>query len=183
MRRLLTTMTAAAALAIAACGEDEAADTARDTGQQAEQAAQQAAEATGADGLAAETQRLAEEIARAARELAENPEVDADQRLETAEKEANGLAEKAENELQESDPDLARALKDANERLAAGAADLREAQSTEDVGRVLEEELSQALLTRYIVSHEKRGLFDKGATEFTLRSGEEQGTFHLCISP
>jgi hypothetical protein len=40
---------------------------------------------------------------------------------------------------------------------------------------VAEDELSQALLTRYIVSHEKRGLLDKGATEFTFRSGEQQG--------
>ncbi|MGP3508421.1 hypothetical protein L0936_19470 [Paracidovorax citrulli] len=38
-----------------------------------------------------------------------------------------------------------------------------------------EEDLSQALKTRYIVSHEKRGWLDKGATEFTFRSGEEQG--------
>lgn len=38
-----------------------------------------------------------------------------------------------------------------------------------------EEELSQALLTRFIVSHEKRGLLDKGTTEFTFRNGDEQG--------
>ena len=37
------------------------------------------------------------------------------------------------------------------------------------------EELSQALLTRFIVSHEKRGLLDKGTTEFTFRNGDEQG--------
>lgn len=40
---------------------------------------------------------------------------------------------------------------------------------------VEEEELSQALRTRYIVSHEKRGMLDKGATEFVFRNGEEQG--------
>jgi hypothetical protein len=40
---------------------------------------------------------------------------------------------------------------------------------------VAEEDLSQALLTRYIVSREKQGLFDKGAAQFTFRSGEEQG--------
>ena len=40
---------------------------------------------------------------------------------------------------------------------------------------VAEAELSQSLLTRYIVSHEKRGLLDKGATEFTFRSGDQQG--------
>lgn len=38
-----------------------------------------------------------------------------------------------------------------------------------------EDELSQALLTRFVVSHEKRGLLDKGRTEFTFRSGDEQG--------
>lgn len=40
---------------------------------------------------------------------------------------------------------------------------------------VVESELSQSLLTRYIVSHEKRGLLDRGATEFTFRSGDQQG--------
>ena len=40
---------------------------------------------------------------------------------------------------------------------------------------VAEAELSQALLTRFIVSHEKRGLLDKGSTEFTFRNGQEQG--------
>jgi hypothetical protein len=40
---------------------------------------------------------------------------------------------------------------------------------------VSEEDLSQALLTRYIVSREKQGLFDQGAAHFTFRSGEEQG--------
>ena len=40
---------------------------------------------------------------------------------------------------------------------------------------VAEEDLSQALLTRYIVSREKQGLFDNGAAQFTFRSGEEQG--------
>lgn len=38
-----------------------------------------------------------------------------------------------------------------------------------------EDELSQALRTRFIVSHEKRGLLDKGTTEFTFRNGDEQG--------
>lgn len=40
---------------------------------------------------------------------------------------------------------------------------------------VTEEELSQALLTRYIVSQEQRGLFNKGSTEFTFRDGNHQG--------
>lgn len=40
---------------------------------------------------------------------------------------------------------------------------------------VSEDELSPALLTRYIVSHGKRSLLDKGSTEFTLRNGGQQG--------
>lgn len=41
---------------------------------------------------------------------------------------------------------------------------------------IADEELSKALLERFIVSHEKRGLLDKGATEFTFRDGQLQGT-------
>lgn len=40
---------------------------------------------------------------------------------------------------------------------------------------VADTELSRELLTRYIVSHGKRGMLDKGATEFTHRSGQRQG--------
>ncbi|RRS01177.1 hypothetical protein EIP75_21620 [Aquabacterium soli] len=40
---------------------------------------------------------------------------------------------------------------------------------------VIETELSEALLTRFVVSHEKRGLLDKGATEFTFKAGQQQG--------
>jgi Large polyvalent protein-associated domain 7 len=40
---------------------------------------------------------------------------------------------------------------------------------------VADDELSRELLTRYIVSHEKRGFLDKGSTEFTHRSGNHQG--------
>ena len=40
---------------------------------------------------------------------------------------------------------------------------------------VTEEELSRMLLTRYIVSQEQRGLFNKGSTEFTFRDGNHQG--------
>lgn len=40
---------------------------------------------------------------------------------------------------------------------------------------VAQGELGQALLSRFIVSHEKRGLLDKGSTEFTFRNGDEQG--------
>lgn len=40
---------------------------------------------------------------------------------------------------------------------------------------IADEELSRELLVRYIVSHEKRSLLEKGTTEFTHRSGEQQG--------
>ncbi len=40
---------------------------------------------------------------------------------------------------------------------------------------VAEEQLSQTLLTRFVVSHEKRGVWDKGSTAFTFRSGGDQG--------
>lgn len=36
-------------------------------------------------------------------------------------------------------------------------------------------ELSTALRDRFIVSHEKRGMWDKGTTEFTYRQGKNQG--------
>lgn len=40
---------------------------------------------------------------------------------------------------------------------------------------VAQSELGQALLSRFIVSHEKRGLLDTGSTAFTFRNGDEQG--------
>lgn len=40
---------------------------------------------------------------------------------------------------------------------------------------VSEAELSDGLRTRFIVSHEKRGMLDQGAVDFTFRSGDEQG--------
>lgn len=40
---------------------------------------------------------------------------------------------------------------------------------------IAEQELSDAITTRFVVSHEKRGLLDKGQTEFTFRAGEQQG--------
>jgi hypothetical protein len=36
-------------------------------------------------------------------------------------------------------------------------------------------ELSAGLQARFIVSHEKRGMWDKGTTEFTFRNGQNQG--------
>lgn len=41
---------------------------------------------------------------------------------------------------------------------------------------IADDELSRELLSRYIVSREKRGFFDKGATEFTHRNGDRQGS-------
>jgi hypothetical protein len=40
---------------------------------------------------------------------------------------------------------------------------------------IADEELSQALLARFVVSHEKRNLLDRGTTEFTYRAGQLQG--------
>lgn len=40
---------------------------------------------------------------------------------------------------------------------------------------IAEQELSEVLTSRFIVSHEKRGLLDKGPTEFTFKAGEQQG--------
>lgn len=41
---------------------------------------------------------------------------------------------------------------------------------------IADEELSRALLARFVVSHEKRGLLNKGNTEFTYRDGQYQGS-------
>jgi hypothetical protein len=38
-----------------------------------------------------------------------------------------------------------------------------------------DDELSSAVIDRFIVSHEKRGMWDAGTTEFTYRKGEHQG--------
>lgn len=40
---------------------------------------------------------------------------------------------------------------------------------------IADEELSQALLARFVVSHEKRNILDSGTTEFTYRAGQLQG--------
>jgi hypothetical protein len=40
---------------------------------------------------------------------------------------------------------------------------------------IADEELSQALLARFVVSHEKRNILDRGTTEFTYRAGQQQG--------
>lgn len=63
------------------------------------------------------------------------------------------------------------------ERRAPAPTDI---EAAEQRGRAIkrpvdEDELSQALRTRYIVSHEKRGLLDRGSTDFVFRNGEEQG--------
>lgn len=41
---------------------------------------------------------------------------------------------------------------------------------------IADEELSKALLARFVVSHEKRGLLGKGSTEFIYRDGQYQGS-------
>jgi Large polyvalent protein-associated domain 7 len=50
------------------------------------------------------------------------------------------------------------------------------AQSTRTIKRpILEDELTLALRGRYIVSHEKTGMFSVGSTDFTFRNGQMQG--------
>jgi hypothetical protein len=141
MTRSLTTIAAIAALALAGCGEDEAADTAQEPQPRSTPAVQQ----TTPEELAAQTQRLAEELARSARQLAEDPDSGTDERLQAAEQRASTLAEQARGALQTSAPDFASALGEANERLAAAAAKLRDAQDADEVGRVLEQDLNVAV--------------------------------------
>lgn len=96
------------------------------------------------EGLATATQKLADEIAAAARELADNPQADVDERLQDAEGQANALSEQAQDSLDEQQPELSSALQDANQRLARAAVDLRDTDSVDDVRSVLERDLGPA---------------------------------------
>ncbi len=58
---------------------------------------------------------------------------------------------------------------------AAGDPDLAGQRNRQIKRPVAEDELSSAIRARYIVTHEKRGLLDKGAAEFIFRNGAEQG--------
>lgn len=156
-----------------------------------------------ADALAKDAPEIAREVeARREREAAEKAAAEKRQELLSAEAksratliDAAALAAVAAVrsretakvvELLASAPDTAtQQLRDAQQSLKAPPLDGRvtapndpdiAAQQARAIKRpVGEDELSQALLTRFIVSHEKRGMLDKGTTEFTFRSGEEQG--------
>ena len=146
MRRLIAITIAAAGLAAAGCGDDTS-STAQEARDQVEKAADQGGQAatqTGIEGLAAETQKLADRIAQAARELAKNPDANVDERLNSAEQRAKQLAEQARMRSDEQRPELTAALRAANERLASAAAGLREAQSADDVAQVVERQLGPA---------------------------------------
>jgi hypothetical protein len=150
MRRLIAIPIAAAALAVG-CGSEDAPDTAAQAGQQAEQTADQTdgqttqtTDRASAEGIAAATQQLANELAAAARELARNPDADVDTRLRDAEEQANTLSERTKDSFDEHQPKLSSALQDANRRLARAAANLQDADSVEDVQKVLERELGVA---------------------------------------
>jgi exonuclease VII small subunit len=145
MRRLLATTIAAAAMAAAGCGDDSP-DTAQTTQDQAEQTAQQTPAAAERDSneIATATQKLADQISQAARELADDPDVNLDERLNSAEQRGNELSKQAQTNLDANEPELATALREANERLAAAAADLRDADSADDVKQVLEAQLTPA---------------------------------------
>lgn len=146
MRPTLAITIVAAALGVAACGDDNS-DTAQDVPDRAEQVVEQGREATervGAEDLVAETQRLADQVAQAARELAADPDADLDGRLGDVEQRANDLADQAKSETSGQEPELASALGEVNERLSAAAAELRSAENSADVREVLERELNPA---------------------------------------
>lgn len=98
----------------------------------------------------------------------------------TRARQVSQVVEQLAKEPQSSTPELreARAALDTAQR---GSMPLEPGTEVPVVARktmmrpVAEEELSHALTARYIVTQEKRGLFHKGATEFTLRSGQDQG--------
>ena len=141
MRRMVITTIAAAALAAAGCGSDTA-QNATDAGRKAADQGRQAAQNVTAEGLAASTEKLADQVAQAARKLAKSPDADVDAQLSRSEQRANELSRQAQGNLKTVQPQLAAALRQANERLAATASALREADSAADVRNVLQEQLT-----------------------------------------
>lgn len=145
MRRLLATTIAAAAFAAAGCGDDTP-DTAQNAQDQAAQTAQPTPAAErDSNAIATETQKLADQISQAARELADDPDANLEERLNSAEQRGNELSQQAQSELDASEPELATALRGANERLADAAADLRDADNADDVRQVLDAQLGPAV--------------------------------------
>jgi hypothetical protein len=139
MRRLLAITIATAALIATGCGDDTS-GVAQDAQDQAGEAVEQA----GADDLATATRELAEQLAKAASDLAENPDANVDDELKSAQDRADELAEQSQNELDATEPDLATALQEANERIAEAAAQLRDVDNAEDVRKVLDQDLGTA---------------------------------------
>jgi hypothetical protein len=136
MRRLLIITIVAGALAAAGCGSD-----ASNAAEQAQDQAGKAAQQAGAQELAAATKDLTGQIARAARELADNPDADVDAQLQQAQQRANDLADRAQNDVAKDQPDLASALRRANTRLADAASALREADNADQVHQVLSDQI------------------------------------------
>ena len=139
MRRFLATTAAAAALVAAGCGEDNARD-AQGQPEKTADATQTATKQIDVKGLAAETDKLANQVAAAARELAKDPGADVDSQLESARQRADELSAQAQDQAGDQ-PKLTSALREANERLAAAASDLRDAKDAGDVRAVLEQQL------------------------------------------
>lgn len=118
-------------------------------------AAQSRAALIDAAALAAVASVRARETARVVEQLAGSPDI-ASQQMRDAQQPIKA-PQVSDRQTASDDPDVA-------------------AQRATAIKRpVAQGELGQALLSRFIVSHEKRGLLDKGSTEFTFRNGDEQG--------
>ncbi len=140
MRTFLAITGAAAALAAAGCGGDAARDDPAQPTQTADQASTPAEQGV-VGGLAAETDKLAEQIAKAVEELAQDPSADVDGQLESAQQRADELSQQAEETAGDQQPEVTAALREANKRIAAAAAELRGVTDAADVRAVLERQL------------------------------------------
>lgn len=170
MRRHLIIAAVTSAVLVGGCGDDTS-----DTVDQAQTQGQEAVQEGGqrAEELLRDTQDVAMDVTRSARELAEDPSADLDAELEDAEQRARDLAAQAENELSEDQDQLASAISDANERLADAAADLREEDPRATASRVIEEDLPQAT-ERLAEGVRAQGSQEAREAQERLRDGIEQ---------
>ena len=144
-RHLLIAILAAATLA-AGCGDDEtdqAADQAQTQVQESAQQAEQAADRLSAEEAVRSTGAIIADVTQSARRLAEDPQADTEQ-LAAAEQRARDLSERAESDLAAEEPRLGNALSTANDRVADAASELQQAETREEVMRIVEEDLAKA---------------------------------------